>query len=75
LSSSAASNTGSAKVDWRRSTVVPQLAKPRFLPAGTTTNLPRVSVKVGFADPHVGLAFEHAQNFLDGVQVRRRAVP
>jgi len=55
--------------------VVPQLAKPRFLPAGTTTNLPRVSVKVGFADPHVGLAFEHAQNFLDGVQVRRRAVP
>ena len=57
-----------------RSTVLPLLAKPCLRPAGTTTSWPAVSVDARLVDPHLGLAFEHAQDFLDRVQMCGRTV-
>jgi len=57
-----------------RSTIVPLLAKPCLRPAGTMTSWLGFERDARVADPHLGLAFEHAQNFLDRVQMRGRAV-
>jgi hypothetical protein len=43
-----------------RSTAVPVLAKPCFLPAGTTTSWPAVSVTCASPIQTSALAFEHA---------------
>ena len=57
-----------------RSTVLPAVGEAVLAAGWHDDELARGECRVRLIDPHFGLPFEHAQDFLDRVQMRGRAV-